>query len=244
MNANWIGKRWWLVGASEGLGRALAAKMSRAGVHLVLSARDETRLAQLAAELPGRAEIVPMDVTDAASVAAAAAQVGEVDGLVWLAGTYWPMTAQAWDVEKAVAMCEVNLTGCVRVLGHVVPQFARRGSGHLVVTGSISGHRGLPGTIGYAASKAGVMELADCIRADLAGTDVLVQTVNPGFIRTRLTDRNAFRMPFIMEPEQAATQIFDHMQTDRAVLDFPGRMAGLFRAGRLLPDRLWYRLTS
>ena len=112
-----VGKRYWIVGASEGLGRALAHKLSRAGAHLILSARSEDRLRELAAELPGRAQVVACDVTDADGVARAAAEAGDIDGLVYLAGVYWPQPAQAWNAEEVAAMCDVNFTGAARVRG-------------------------------------------------------------------------------------------------------------------------------
>lgn len=236
------GRRWWLVGASEGLGRALAVEMSAAGAHLVLSARDEGRLHELAASLPGAAEVVAMDVADAASVASAAGTVGPVDGLVWLAGVYWPIPATAWDGARVAQMLDVNLTGAARVLGAVVPGMVARGRGHIVLTGSLSGFRGLPGAIGYAASKAGVMVLAEGMHADLRGSGVRVQLVNPGFIRTRLTDRNDFAMPAIMEPDAAARRVLAHIRTRRFALSFPAPFAWLFRLGNFLPDALYYRL--
>ncbi|MFW5654590.1 MAG: SDR family oxidoreductase, partial [Roseicyclus sp.] len=118
---DWSGKRYWLVGASEGLGRALAQVMSRAGVEVVVSARSEERLQELVAELPGRASYVPIDISDRESVEAAAKEVGEVDGMVFLAGAYWPMSAKDWDAAKVETMLDVNLTGAARVLGAVVP---------------------------------------------------------------------------------------------------------------------------
>ena len=204
----WQGRRYWLVGASEGLGRALAEKMSRAGAELVLSARDGSRLEALAEGLPGRATPMAMDVACPEAVRAAAAAAGALDGVVYLAGLYWPMTAAGWDPARAAAMCDVNLTGAVRVLGEVVPAMAAAGRGHVVLTGSLAGFRGLPGSIGYGASKAGVMALAESLHADLRGSGVEVQLVNPGFIRTRLTARNDFSMPFIMSPDEAAQRMF------------------------------------
>jgi len=239
---DWAGKRYWLVGASEGLGRALAQRMSRAGVDLVISARNPDRLQDLAAELPGRCQVLPLDVSDAGMVQAAAELAGEVDGVVYLAGLYWPQPAQAWDAAQVEAMCDVNFTGCARVLGAVVPRMVARGSGHIVLTGSLSGFRGLPGAIGYAASKAGVMSLAECLHADLRGSGIAVQLANPGFIRTRLTARNDFNMPFLMTPEQAAAAMFDHMQTDAFKVSFPWLFSLLFRGGQFLPDWAWYRL--
>ncbi|MBN2905309.1 MAG: SDR family NAD(P)-dependent oxidoreductase [Rhodobacteraceae bacterium] len=239
---DWIGKRYWLVGASEGLGRALAERLSALGVELVLSARSAERLEELAATLPGRATVVPMDISDGAAVRLAAQQVGQIDGLVFLAGVYWPQAAQGWDAEQVEAMCDINLTGAARVLGQVVPRFVDRDRGHIVITGSLSGFRGLPGAIGYCASKAGVMSLAESMYADLRGTGVKVQLVNPGFIRTRLTDKNDFSMPFIMEPEAAAHEIVEHMMTDRFARSFPTLFSWVFRLSQFLPDWAYYRI--
>lgn len=238
----WVGKRYWLVGASEGLGRALAHRMSRCGVQLVLSARSTDRLESLADELPGPCRVVPCDVSDDDDVARAAEEVGEIDGLVYLAGVYWPQAAQDWQAPEVTAMCDVNLTGAARVLGQVVPGMVARDRGHIVMTGSLSGFRGLPGATGYTASKAGVMVMAEALHADLRKTGVQVQLVNPGFIRTRLTDKNDFKMPFLMEPEAAADVIFDHMNTTRFQKSFPAPFSWLFRLGQFLPDALYYRL--
>lgn len=236
------GKRYWLVGASEGLGRALAQAMAERGARLVLSARSADRLADLASSLPAGAEVQACDVADAASVQAAADAIGPVDGVVWLAGVYWPMSAQDWDADKAEAMCDINLTGCVRILGRVVPGMVARGAGHIVITGSLAGFRGLPGAIGYGASKAGTVALAESLQADLHRTGVRVQLANPGFIRTRLTDQNTFDMPQLMTPEQAAAHMMRLMESNRFALSFPAPFAWVFRLGNLMPDWLYFRL--
>lgn len=239
---DWAGRRYWLVGASEGLGRALAQRMSRMGCELVLSARSEDRLRALAAELPGRARAVPVDVADRASVAAAARAAGRIDGVVVLAGVYWPMRAVEWDADRVEAMMDVNAAGAARVVGAVIGDMVARDEGHVVLTGSLSGFRGLPGAIGYAASKAAVMVLAESMHADLRGTGVEVQVANPGFVRTRLTERNDFAMPFLMEPDEAALRMVEFMSGTRFKTSFPGPFAALFRVGQVFPDWLWYRL--
>lgn len=236
------GRRYWLIGASEGLGAALAEAMSQRGARLVLSSRRADALEAVARPLG--AEVVPMDVADPVSVAAAAAQVGEVDGLVWLAAVYWPMRAQDWDTEKVVAMCDINLTGCARVLGAVLPGMVARNEGHVVLTGSLSGFRGLPGAVGYGASKAGVMSLAETLRADLAHTGVRIQLANPGFIRTRLTAMNDFAMPQLMEPAQAADQIIRLMESGRFSRSFPTPFQWLLRGSAFLPEWLYYKLVA
>ena len=239
----WNGKRYWLVGASEGLGLALAHKLNAAGAEVILSARNEDRLAEAVSEMPGRAHGVPIDVASDESVAKAAKDVGELDGVVFLAGVYWPMATQDWTPEQVTAMADVNFTGAVRVLGHVVPQMVARDSGHIVMTGSLAGFRGLPGAIGYGASKAGVMSLAESMRADLWRTGVRVQLANPGFIKTRLTDKNPFHMPFLMSPEDAAQETFELM-CDQSAFDrsFPWLFSLVFRLSRFLPNWAYYRL--
>lgn len=238
----WRGKRYWLVGASEGLGKALAETLSRAGAEVILSARSEAKLAEAVAEMPGKAGYQTIDIADDDSVKAAAAAVGEVDGLVLLAGVYWPFGADAWDAEKAVVMADVNFTGFMRVLSQVVPSMVARNAGHIVITSSLTGFRGLPNSIGYTASKAATMSLAECMYADLRKTGVDVQVANPGFIKTRLTDKNNFKMPFIMQPEKAAQEMFDHMGTDHFKKSFPTLFSWLFRVSQFLPDWAYYRL--
>ena len=238
----WQGKRYWLVGASDGLGAALAERLSRAGAEVILSARSEEKLQELADTLPGKAQVVKMDVADQDSVSAAAKAVGDVDGVVFLAGVYWPFGAQDWNAEQATAMADINFTGLIRVMGEVVPAMVKRDAGHIVITSSLTGFRGLPGSIGYTASKAANMSLAECMYADLRKTGVRVQVVNPGFIKTQLTDKNDFKMPFIMTPEDASREMFEHMNTDSFKKSFPFGFSLVFRGSQFLPDWLYYRI--
>ena len=236
------GKRYWLVGASEGLGLALAKRLARAGAQVILSARSADRLAEAVAEVGPQATALPCDVADSASVQAAAGSLGDLDGVVFLAGVYWPTKAQEWDAKAVETMIDVNLTGCARVMAAVVPGMVARDRGHVVITGSLSGFRGLPGAIGYGASKAGCMSLAESMHCDLRGTGVRVQLANPGFIRTRLTDKNDFKMPQIMEPEAAAEIMFAHMDRGGFSRSFPTPFQWVFRLSQFLPDGLYYRL--
>lgn len=239
---DWTGKRYWIIGASEGLGRALAFKMSEAGADLILSGRREEPLQELAAELSGATQVQVVDVADQTSVDAAVKAIGVIDGLVFLAGVYWPMDANKWDHDHGIAMADVNFTGQFRVLGRVVPQMVDRGAGHIVLTASLSAFRGLPGAIGYSASKAGILALAESMRCDLRNTGVEVQVTNPGFIRTRLTDKNDFDMPFLMEPEEAADQVFMHMNSRAFKRSFPRLFSMVFRGSQLMPDWLYFRI--
>ncbi|WP_339761391.1 SDR family NAD(P)-dependent oxidoreductase [uncultured Sulfitobacter sp.] len=239
---SWQGKRYWLVGASAGLGAALAHKLSRAGAEVIVSARSEDKLAALVKALPGKARFEAIDVQDIDSVRTAVRNVGDVDGIVYLAGAYWPFGAKEWEPDHATTMIDVNLTGLVRVMGETVPDMVKKDAGHIVITSSLTAFRGLPKSIGYTASKAGTMSLAECMYADLRKTGVQVQVINPGFIKTQLTDKNDFKMPFLMTPEDAAQQAFDHMNSDRFKTSFPFVFSLLFRFARLLPDAIYFRL--
>ncbi len=236
------GKRYWLVGASEGLGRALAHRLHRAGASVIVSARSRDRLDELVGELGERARAVTVDVADMAVVEKAVAEVGQIDGVVYLAGVYWPMKATEWDNDKAAMMGEINYLGASRVVGAVMPGMVAQGHGHIVLTGSLSGFRGLPGAIGYSASKAGIMALAESMHCDLRDGPIRVQVGNPGFIKTQLTDKNDFRMPFLMTPEEAAEEMFALMNSRVFKRSFPRLFSWLFRGSQFLPDWAYYRL--
>lgn len=242
MTRDWVGKTYWLVGASEGLGAALAHRLSEAGVHVILSARNEDTLKALSDALPGNSAILPMDVTDPASVAQAASQLKRVDGMIFMAGVYWPMKAADWNSENATTMIDVNVNGAIRSIGAVLPQMLSRGGGHIVLTGSLSAYRGLPGAIGYGASKAAIMSLAESMHCDLHDSGIDVQLANPGFIRTRLTDKNDFKMPFLMEPDEAARHMFKHISSEKFSGDFPWLFSTVFRLSRFLPEALYIKL--
>ncbi len=234
------GKTYWIVGASEGLGRALAQGLSERGAHLVLSARNADRLAEICATLPN-VRAVPFDVTDLEAVRRAVAEVGEVDGLVYNAGAYEPMRTGDWDTEAVLSMTDVNYTGALRVLGETVPGFVSAGRGDITLIGSLSGYRGLPAAVGYAASKAALVSLAETMRFDLAGTGVTVRIVNPGFIKTRLTEKNNFKMPMLMSAEDAAERVIKAMSRRRFRTDFPAPFSWVIRLLDYLPDILIYR---
>lgn len=209
---------------------------------MIVSARSEDRLASLSDELPGKSSYVAVDVQDREAVEAGAAEIGHIDGMIYLAGVYWPMPAQEWDNAKAEQMADINYLGASRCVGAVIGQMVERGEGHIVLTGSLSGFRGLPGAIGYSASKAGLMALAESMQADLRTSNIDVQLINPGFIKTRLTDKNEFAMPFIMEAEDAAREFMDHMNDDSFKKSFPMMFSWVFRLSQFLPDWAYYRI--
>lgn len=233
---DWIGKRYWLVGASEGLGAALAHQLSRVGAELILSARSKDKLDALANDLPGTAHVLPMDVTQPVTAPT------DIDGMVYIAGAYWPMAATEWDTAKAEAMFDINLLGANRCIGAALPPMVARGSGHIYLTGSLSAYRGLPQAVGYSASKAGLFALAETMALDLRGTGVDVQIGHPGFIKTQLTDKNDFDMIQIMQPDVAARHMVDHMNSGSFKKAFPHPFAAIMRSTQLWPHWLFQRV--
>ena len=244
------GKRFWLVGASAGIGRELALRLAREGAAIAVSARDEAALAALVDEMAqvstprGGHAAARLDVTDRAAVAAAFEAVGEVDGIIYCAGAYEPMTSRRPDLDALETIVDINLTGALRVLAACVPAFCERGSGRILLVGSLAGYRGLPGGWGYGATKAALIHLAECLKCELRGSGVGVQVCNPGFVATRLTDKNRFGMPFIMTAEAAADRIVRGMARNRFEIAFPFVMAAGLKLLASLPRPLHFALLA
>lgn len=236
------GKKYWIIGASEGLGRELSIQLSNLGVKLIISARNETRLTELSSLT--KAKVLALDVLDIDAIKQASKSVGIIDGIIYVAGDYTPLNSTTWNVEEVDKMIAVNFTGAAKVLGFIVPKFLKQNNGHIVMIGSLSGFRGLPNAIGYGASKAAMMHLAENIKADLYKTPIKIQLINPGFIKTRLTEKNNFKMPFIMSVEDAAKRVIIAMNSNRFQTNFPLIFSLLFRASNLLPAFIYFWLFS
>lgn len=231
-------RTYWIVGASEGLGAALADKLSNEGANVVLSARSADKLKAVASKI-GVARTIALDVTDATSVQDAIQQAEDIDGVIYCVGQYHPMKTQDWDLDKSLQVIDANYLGAVRLFAGVAPEFLRRGHGHIVVIGSLAGFHGLPSAIGYSSSKGAVMQLCENMYMDAHGTDVKVQQINPGYIETRLSVKNDFSMPQIMTAQLAADRVLKAMTGSRFRTSFPAPFAWLFTVGRLLPSRLY-----
>jgi short-subunit dehydrogenase len=234
------GRRCWIVGASSGIGAALATELRERGAHVAISARREDRLEGVS---QGKMVTVACDVTDPAGVAAAArsvdAQLGGIDLVVWSAGTWGQFDPLHWDRKSFAEHVEVNLLGLNNVLAAVLPPMVERRAGQIVGIASVAGYRGLPGAEAYGATKAAQLVLLEALRASLAKKNVLVTTVAPGFVRTEMTESNSFPMPFIIDADQAARAIADGLERGRHEIVFPLPMAVLMKIAKLLPQRAW-----
>jgi NAD(P)-dependent dehydrogenase (short-subunit alcohol dehydrogenase family) len=240
----------WITGASSGLGRALALRFARAGATVVASARNEEALHDVSAAaegLPGSIAALPLDVTDAAAFARAAEEVesayGPVGQLVLNAGTHIPVDSRDLQAEAFRKLLEVNVMGVVNGLEAVLPKMRARGSGRIAVVASLSGYRGLPSAAAYGLTKAGLINLCEALRPELELDGVTLQLVSPGFVRTPLTDKNDFSMPFLMELEEAAEAFYRGLQSDRFEIVFPRRFAYILKMLQRLPYALYFPVT-
>nr|WP_257910909.1 SDR family NAD(P)-dependent oxidoreductase [Janibacter limosus] len=164
--------------------------------------------------------------------------------VIWCAGYWHTYTATDWQADEFVTHVEVNLPGLNNVIAATLPQMVSHRSGHLVGIASVAGYRGLSGGEAYAATKAAQINLLESMRASLSTKDVQVTTVCPGFVRTDMTETNSFPMPFIIEPEEAATEIADGLEGGKVEIVFPRRMAVTMKVARVLPVRLWAAITA
>lgn len=240
----------WITGASSGLGRALASRMAADGWHVAASARDADKLADLArraAGLKGHIDAYPLDVTDPMAVRTVVATIERNLGTIGLAvlnaGSHQSVRAAEFAAAPFRVLIELNLMGTVNCLEAVLPAMTARREGRVAVVASVAGYRGLPTSAAYGMTKAGLINMAEALKPELDRYGVKLQLVNPGFVRTPLTDRNSFPMPFLMEVEDAADAFYRGLQSDRFEIVFPRRFAYLLKVLRCLPAPLAFAIT-
>ena len=242
---DWRDKRVWIVGASSGIGEALVRRLRRDGARLALTARNQAALRKVAA--PGEL-VLPADVTDVESLRAAYAlllqELGGVDLLVCCAGVYTPMRAWAIDLPAVHETIEINLLGVYHLLDLVLPLFSERDSGAICLVSSVARYSALPKALAYGPSKAALNNLAQILYTDLAPRGIGVYLVNPGFVATRLTRQNDFRMPSLMRPEDAADAIVAGLARGWFEIRFPGMFTFWMKSLSRLPDRLRFYLVG
>lgn len=240
--ADWSGRLAWVIGASSGIGRATAAALHARGARVVVSARDAGALQAFVAQHPG-AVALPLDVTDQAAVQAAARQVqalGQPSLLLYCAGHYQPLRATAFDLAQMQRHLAVNYQGALHVLAAVLPGMLAARSGHISLVGSVAGYRGLPNSLAYGPTKAALQNLAETLWLDLREHGVAVSLINPGFVETPLTAGNAFRMPALITPEQAARAMLQGWARGRFEIHFPRRFTLWLKLLRHLPHGAYF----
>jgi short-subunit dehydrogenase len=237
-----------ITGASSGIGLAVAKRLAASGTNVTLAARRKDALDAAAVEIglqPGQVRTTTLDVTrpetTVETIRALDDEVGGFDLVIANAGIShhtWSGALEWHDVAPVIA---TNVAGAVATLTAVLPRMVERDRGHLVGVSSLAQYRGLPASAAYSASKAFLSTFLEALRIDLHSTGVSVTDVRPGFVRTPMTDSNEHRMPFIMEPGEAADAIIDAINKRRPVVAFPWPFAMLVRSARLLPAAIYDR---
>lgn len=239
-----------ITGASDGIGAAVARELARRGARrLGLVARRADLLEQVASDVRtagAEALVLPADVTRPDEVSRAARTFldtwGAPDLLLLNAGIGDFTSVPRFDAERALRVMAVNYGGAVHVLAALLPALLQRGQGHVVVTSSLAGQRGLPTVGPYSASKAALDRLFESLRLELEPLGIRCTLLLPGFVRTQLTAPNRFKMPFLLTPEEAAMHVVRAIRLDRRRAAFPWPMALFTALAGLLPDCLYDRL--
>jgi short-subunit dehydrogenase len=234
----------WITGASSGIGRELALRLANAGVKVAASARSTDRLQELATQHPN-ITAVPLDVSDRRGVLLSPAPTGEaigdIDLAVLNAGVWHGSRAVDLDGGKAAQSMAVNYLGVVNCIEALLPHMRRRRSGHIAMTGSVAGYRGLPTSCHYGPTKAALMNLAETLAIELSPDNIDITIINPGFIDTPMTSVNEFSMPYMMSAEEAAGRILRELPKKPFEIAFPWQLVWQLKIAKRMPNRLFLR---
>lgn len=243
------GARVWVTGASSGIGAALVPVLAGRGARVAVSARRGELLESLAGEWRRAGAdilVAPVDVTNREAVIETVHRIeeawGGIDVAVLNAGSHKPRSGPGFDTGQFVDATTLNYFGVLYGIEAVLPGMLRRGRGHIAGVASLSGYRGLPTAAAYGASKAALIHALESIRFDLEPRGITVTIVNPGFVRTPLTDKNRFHMPFLMEVDRAAAIIVAGLERGKKEIHFPRVFSSMLKLARVLPYPLYERI--
>lgn len=248
----WSNKNVFLTGASSGIGAALAEAIAKRGARVALVARRAEELSKVAEACNaagGTGRIFACDVTDAEAVHLAAEEFtrefGPIDILIANAGIGGNNSAtRDYQPDAVKLLFEINILGAVNSVHAVLPEMLKRGSGHLVAISSLAGFRGLPRSAAYSASKAALTTFFESIRLDVSAKGIDVTIIQPGFIRTPLTEGRTANMPFLMELDAAVPLFLTAIENKKKFAAFPWQLASVVRAGRYMPVWLYDRIAG
>jgi short-subunit dehydrogenase len=241
---DWSGRRVWMIGASSGIGEATARALLGCGARVALSARSRPPLEALARTAPDRSLVLPLDITSIEQVRSARAAIesdwGGIDLAIIMAGTHKPVRAWELDAGTARDLFEVNMMGVLGAAAEIVPALLKQGTGGIAIVSSVAGYGGLPTSLLYGATKAALINFAETLYLDLQPKGIAVYLINPGFVKTPLTDKNEFEMPALITAEEAAREIVAGLGRGDFEIHFPKRFTRALKFLRLLPYRLYF----
>ena len=238
-------KKIWITGASSGIGKALAEKFSLEGWKVAISARRKEILDEMAEK--ENIFSYPLDVTNQNQIEDVFSKIindfGDLDLCVFSSGTYDPKLEQEINIKQNKFVMETNFFGVLYCIKTVEKYFKEKKEGHISIVSSIAGYRGLPNSSGYGPSKAALTNLTESLYFDFKKYNVRISLVSPGFIKTPLTDKNEFQMPFIKSPEFAAEKMFNGLtKTNAFEIHFPKALTVILKILRILPYKVYLYL--
>jgi len=240
-----------VTGASSGLGAGLARRLARSGYAVALAARRAERLEELAAavrDAGGKALALACDVREQGEVRAAVdatvRELGPVDLLVANAGISGTTPTGAFSAQVVENVMRTNFLGPVYAVEAVLPSMLERRAGQLVAVGSLAGYGGPPKSAAYSASKGALHNFFESLRVDLRGTGVDVTVITPGYVRTDLTAKNEFRMPLLVELEDAVERMMRGIERRDALVAFPLPLFAAVWMAQVLPAAIYDRIGS
>ena len=235
-------KKIWITGASSGIGKALAEKFASEGWKVAASARRK----EILDEMSSHENIFsyPLDVTNQDQIKISFEKIIEdfngLDLCVFSSGTYDPKLEQEINVKQNKFVMETNFFGVLYCINAVENYFKKKKNGHISIVSSVAAYRGLPNSSGYGPSKAALTSLSESLYFDFKKHNVRISLVSPGFIKTPLTDKNEFPMPFIKSPEFAAEKMFNGLTKSKAFeIHFPKALTILLKIFRILPYKIY-----
>ncbi len=240
---SYAGKQIWIIGASSGIGEALAREFSSQQAQLILSARSEHKLHAINQQLGGNHTVLAVDVADHDALTNAAKTLQKLDSVVFLAAIYAPHSKQTKDINFIHDMIHVNLGGAFNTVNAVLPLFEKQGFGQIALCGSVAGYRGLPYGQPYCATKAAIINYAESLKIELENQNIDVKVINPGFVRTPLTDKNNFPMPMLIEPEDAAKAISKGLVSKAFEIHFPKKFTWMMKFFSALPATAYFMVS-
>ena len=236
----------WITGGSTGIGKALALKFASKGWDVAISAR-RTELLNEISNLHENISAFPLDVTNKLKCQEVFNEIKNkyenIDICFFSTGTWNPKKEKDIDVEQIEDVFKVNFFGTLNTIKAVEEYFKNKKNGTITIVSSIAGYRGLPNSTGYGPSKSALNNLAESLYFDFKRYSVRVCLVSPGFIKTPMTDKNDFKMPFLKTPEYAAEKIYDGLiNKDIFEIHFPKSLTVLLKILSFLPSKIYFLL--
>ena len=236
----------WITGGSTGIGKALALKFANKGWNVAISARRENLLNEIS-ENNKNIFGFPLDVTDKNQCKSVFEEIRKkfenIEVCFFSTGTWDPKREKDIDIEQIEDVFKVNFFGTLNSIKAVENYFKNKGSGTITIVSSIAGYRGLPNSTGYGPSKAALNNLTESLYFDFKRSNVRVCLVSPGFIKTPMTDKNDFKMPFLKDTDYAADKIYDGLVNKNIFeIHFPKSLTIILKILSFLPSKLYFSL--